>query len=154
MIEKWGKLQTRLSRNIILTRKLGLRHFAVSPTICGVKHSIQQKNRGLVQLGLQIRPLFDLCECDLGTVKFSYALIVHLPWVLPIWKSELKFTQWMILTFNPCHGKLPRRKYINMWPKASKSSRRLCSAKTEEKWDEIFCIMVSIYGIITIELMI
>jgi len=34
-------------------------------------------------------------------------------------------------TFSPCQGRLPRRKYINMWPRASKSSRRLCSA-TEE----------------------
>lgn len=34
-------------------------------------------------------------------------------------------------TFNPCQGRLPRRKYINIWPRASKSSRRLCS-RTEE----------------------
>lgn len=35
-------------------------------------------------------------------------------------------------TFSPCQGRLPRRKYINMWPRASKSSRRLCS-EIEEK---------------------
>lgn len=33
------------------------------------------------------------------------------------------------LTFSPCHGRLPRKKYINMWPSASRSSRRLCSLK-------------------------
>ena len=33
-----GKLQTRLSRNIILTRKVGVCHFAVSPTICSIMH--------------------------------------------------------------------------------------------------------------------
>ena len=31
----------------------------------------------------------------------------------------------------PCQGRLPRRKYINMWPSASKSSRRDCSTKEE-----------------------
>lgn len=34
-------------------------------------------------------------------------------------------------TFSPCHGRLPRRKYMNMWPKASRSSRRLCSVSTD-----------------------
>lgn len=34
-------------------------------------------------------------------------------------------------TFRPCHGRLPRRKYMNMWPKASRSSRRLCSTTTD-----------------------
>ena len=30
-------------------------------------------------------------------------------------------------TLRPCHGRLPLRKYINMWPNASKSSLLLCS---------------------------
>ena len=34
MIEKMGKLQTQLSRNIILTRKLRIRRFGWLPTIC------------------------------------------------------------------------------------------------------------------------
>lgn len=34
-------------------------------------------------------------------------------------------------TFNPCQGRLPRRKYMNIWPRASKSSRRLCSKREE-----------------------
>ena len=33
--------------------------------------------------------------------------------------------------FLPCQGRLPRRKYINMWPSASKSSRLDCSTKEE-----------------------
>lgn len=32
-----------------------------------------------------------------------------------------------VQTFSPCQGKLPRRKYMNMCPRASRSSRRLCS---------------------------
>lgn len=32
-----------------------------------------------------------------------------------------------LLTLRPCQGKLPRRKYMNMWPRASRSSRLLCS---------------------------
>lgn len=36
-------------------------------------------------------------------------------------------------TFKPCQGRLPRRKYINIWPNASKSSLLLCSGKKKEK---------------------
>lgn len=33
-----------------------------------------------------------------------------------------------VSAFRPCHGNMPRRKYMNMWPSASRSSRRDCSA--------------------------
>lgn len=37
--------------------------------------------------------------------------------------------QWeLAVTLRPCQGRLPRRKYINMCPNASRSSLRLCSA--------------------------
>lgn len=43
------------------------------------------------------------------------------------WWSENRIKIQKITTFKPCHGRLPLRKYINMWPKASKSSLLLCS---------------------------
>ena len=33
----------------------------------------------------------------------------------------------IVSAFRPCHGRLPRRKYISRWPTDSRSSRRLCS---------------------------
>ena len=39
-------------------------------------------------------------------------------------------------TFRPCHGRLPLRKYINMWPNASKSSLLLCSET--QKWPSFY----------------
>ena len=35
------------------------------------------------------------------------------------------------LTLRPCQGRLPRRKYMNIWPSASRSSRLLCSAQSQ-----------------------
>lgn len=34
-------------------------------------------------------------------------------------------------TLSPCQGRLPRRKYMNIWPRASKSSLRLCSKRED-----------------------
>ena len=42
-------------------------------------------------------------------------------------------------TFNPCHGKLPLRKYMNIWPSASKSSLLLCSAKQHRQVNALPC---------------
>ena len=33
----------------------------------------------------------------------------------------------LVAAFRPCHGRLPRLKYISMYPSDSRSSRRLCS---------------------------
>lgn len=38
-----------------------------------------------------------------------------------------------VQTLSPCQGKLPRRKYMNMCPRASRSSRRLCSKPPPKK---------------------
>lgn len=37
-------------------------------------------------------------------------------------------------TLSPCQGRLPRRKYMNIWPRASKSSRRLCSKREDRSY--------------------
>lgn len=42
-------------------------------------------------------------------------------------KSQLPDCE-VAVTLSPCQGRLPRRKYINMCPSASRSSLRLCSA--------------------------
>lgn len=51
-------------------------------------------------------------------------------------------------TLRPCHGKLPRRKYMNMCPRASKSSRRLCS-KTRKRTEHCSNIFINITLVIT-----
>lgn len=38
-----------------------------------------------------------------------------------------------IITFKPCQGRLPLRKYMNICPKASKSSLLLCSEIEENR---------------------
>lgn len=38
-----------------------------------------------------------------------------------------------VQTFKPCQGKLPLRKYINIWPSASRSSLLLCSEGEEKQ---------------------
>ena len=43
-------------------------------------------------------------------------------------------------TLSPCQGRLPRRKYMNIWPRASKSSRRLCS-KREDRSHIMFAVI-------------
>lgn len=48
-------------------------------------------------------------------------------------------------TLSPCQGRLPRRKYINMWPRASRSSRLLCSEITEQQ--EKLDLLDSITGV-------
>ena len=55
-----GKLQTRLSRNIILTRKVGVCHFAVWPTIC-------RSMNGMYQWQWQFFFLVTLTFVHLGT---------------------------------------------------------------------------------------
>lgn len=47
------------------------------------------------------------------------------------WWKNLGNCPYTLHTFRPCQGRLPRRKYMNMWPRASRSSRRLCSASTD-----------------------
>lgn len=42
--------------------------------------------------------------------------------------SRAQGQQELAVTLRPCQGRLPRRKYINMCPNASRSSLRLCSA--------------------------
>lgn len=42
-----------------------------------------------------------------------------------------------VSAFKPCHGSDPLRKYINIWPKASKSSRLDCSLP--------ICVFIDIY---------
>lgn len=37
------------------------------------------------------------------------------------------YRSFSVSALSPCHGNEPRRKYMNMWPSASKSSRRDCS---------------------------
>lgn len=37
------------------------------------------------------------------------------------------YRSFSVSALRPCHGKLPLKKYINICPRASKSSRRLCS---------------------------
>jgi hypothetical protein len=37
-----------------------------------------------------------------------------------------------VAAFNPCHGRPPRRKYMNTWPSPSRSSRRDCSSGYDE----------------------
>jgi hypothetical protein len=39
------------------------------------------------------------------------------------------YRSFSVSAFSPCHGSEPRRKYINIWPSASRSSRLDCSAK-------------------------
>lgn len=49
-------------------------------------------------------------------------------------------SDWLVgrlLTLSPCQGKLPRRKYMNIWPRASRSSLLLCSEITHnisDRW--------------------
>ena len=33
-----------------------------------------------------------------------------------------------VAALRPCHGRLPRKKYMKTWPRASRSSRRDCSS--------------------------
>ena len=42
----------------------------------------------------------------------------------------------IVSAFRPCHGRLPRRKYINRWPSDSRSSLRLCSANIKPPHSE------------------
>lgn len=37
------------------------------------------------------------------------------------------YLSFSVSALRPCHGNEPRKKYMNMWPSASKSSRRDCS---------------------------
>lgn len=45
-------------------------------------------------------------------------------------------------TLSPCQGRLPRRKYMNIWPRASKSSRRLCS-KREDRSHVVLAVITA-----------
>lgn len=48
------------------------------------------------------------------------------------WGSHVQGQWEMAVTLRPCQGRLPRRKYINMCPNASRSSLRLCSARRKK----------------------
>ncbi len=45
-------------------------------------------------------------------------------------------------TFNPCHGRLPILKYINIYPSDSKSSLLLCSVINNENYNIIIIVHV------------
>lgn len=63
-------------------------------------------------------------KCSPG--RFSQRISIGVArFVSPIfWYRSFK-----VSALRPCHGRLPRRKYKNIWPRASRSSRRLCSVK-------------------------
>ena len=43
------------------------------------------------------------------------------------------YLSFSVSALSPCQGRLPRRKYMNMWPSASRSSRRLCSKDKDRR---------------------
>ncbi len=44
-----------------------------------------------------------------------------------------------VAALSPCHGKLPLKKYMKTWPKASRSSRRDCSISDEATGNQKTC---------------
>jgi hypothetical protein len=73
----------------------------------------------IADLFIKIENDSDIPGCPSHSTSIGVALFVSpIFWYLSFSVSALR----------PCQGKLPLRKYINICPRASKSSRRLCSA--------------------------